>query len=348
MKHGWSPATPTVFIDGERDRITARSGKIKYQINFENLQKGLMPFVSAYGDLYFGKFSREFFKTRFEYVRSVFLQNLIKAPRLTDWSDFALFSSAFYMYMCRICQQENWQWPALCYRVGNEIEQSSGLSRMLATGMCRPDPWQHLNVLLLQNKNQSPDNVLVDYELITTDQQLHDVLGTEFSQEFFQIPDVNLGLTVDDNNVLKLIYINDGEFHQTVSEQTQTLWQNLVHWHERYGSRPRLQIYTDWPQLVHNSENFWDIEIAGPSKHIRQNIFLPGHIERAVRGLHETQPPPQVHVMHIVNPVPVDVTELLCWLDLEHTTFIDKNHNFVVYRPDQTYRNTFVSLSHLH
>jgi len=348
MKSGWSPERPTVFIDGERDRITARSGKIKYDIVFESLEKGLVPFLSSYGDLYYGKFSVEFFTTRFKINRRLFLQNLISAPQLTDWDQFALFSSAFYLHMCRVCQTESWIWPSLCFREGDKITQTSGLSRMVATGICKPEPWQHLNVLFLENKGQSPDTVIADYEKITTDEQLHRVLNAEFSNEFFQVPGVSIGITVNSQNCVKLNYVNNGQDHTPVNDTTRGLWANLVAWHQKYGRQPKLKIYTDWPDLIQDSENFWDIELAGPSKPIHEKIFFPGHIERAIRELHESNPAPHEHVVHIVKPVKLDVTELLCWLDLEHTTFIDSNHKFIVYRPDAQYKNTYIDLSSIH
>jgi hypothetical protein len=337
----------TVFVDGERDRITARSGKIEYDINFTNLKSGLIPFIQEYGDLYYGKFSPEYFKQTFNATRSLFLKNLIRAPELTNWKDYCLYSSSFYMFMTRVCQTESWVWPALCVRRSDStITQTSGISRIVATGMCKKDPWSHLNALFLESKNKDPSLILTDAVKVDNDQTLHQKLNLEFSTDTFQTSQAKLSLTVDASGDLIFDYINNHRFHDTITPETQTLWTDLVSWHQKY-SKPRLKIYTDWPELVDNQENFWDIEIAGPSKPIYQSIFYPGHIEREIQLLHGSNPEKNLHVMHIIKPRYINVTELLCWLNTKHTTFIDRNFEFIVYRADENYSNTFVDLSYI-
>lgn len=346
MKTGWSLDNPTVFIDGERDRITAQSGKIEYDIIFNSLKKGLVPFISQYGNLYHGKFSPQYFISVFNYNRKNFLKNLGNALNLTNWDEYSLFSSAFYMYMCRVCQKESWIWPALCSRMSDsDIKQTSGISRIVATGICKPHPWNEYRVLFLEKKDKNPQNILNEFELISSDQQLHQVLNLRFESSFFQVTEAKIGIDVDHNNDAVLSYINNKTFHETVTEETKTIWNDLVVWIKKYSSRPKIKIYTDWPELVTNQHDFWNLEIAGPSEPIYKSMFKPGHIERSIRDLHNSQPDNNCHVMHIIKPRPINITELLCWLNLRHTTYIDTDYEFIVYRPDKDYSTTFINLS---
>ena len=50
-KHGWSKQKPTVFLDGERDRIDLQSGKIRANIFFPTLAQGIVPFINQFGKL---------------------------------------------------------------------------------------------------------------------------------------------------------------------------------------------------------------------------------------------------------------------------------------------------------
>lgn len=349
MNTGWSIEHPTVFVEGERDRITARSGKIEYDIEFTNLKSGLTQFISQFGNLYYGKFSPAHFTNIFNYNRREFLKHLTNALNLTDWNEHALFSSAFYMFMCRICQKESWVWPALCSRLADSsIKQTSGISRLVATGICKNNPWDHYNVLFLESKNNNIADTLTDFVSVDTDKKLHQILNLEFANDFFQVSQTKIGLTVDCNNNLIFDYINNHTFHDIVTAETQQLWADLCSWHLQYGPKPKLKIYTNWPALVTNQFDFWDIEIAGDVNGVKRNISLPAHLENQIRWRHDFFPfESNQHVLFIVEPRPIDVTELLCWVNLKNTTFISSDWSFLLYRTDKQYSNTFVDLSYI-
>jgi hypothetical protein len=343
---GWSIHTPTRFIDGDRDRIIAQSGKLKYQVEINNLKKGLVPFISQYGQLCYGQYTKKEFVDRYNTLKELTITNLLDAQTLTDWADYKLFSTAFYMHMCRIALQQQWIWPALVSRIDNRLEHTSGNSRLFATGMCKRDPCNNYNVLLLESIERNPASVLQEYQTIVNDQQLHQILNVEYSEECYQPDLVNIGLTVTDSGNLILSYINNNTFHESVTPETQELWKNFVAWQAKYGIRPTIKIYTDWPELITNTQNAWNVEIAGSSKTMYQTIFHPGHLENRVRSLHdENAIDSGSHVMYIIKPRKIDLSELMCWTDLKHTTFIDNDWNFILYRQDQTYSSTFVSVS---
>jgi len=75
-KHGWSKHKPTVFIDGERDRIELQSGNIRANIFFPNLARGIVPFINQFGKLWIGTMIQSYFIERFQYERKILINNL--------------------------------------------------------------------------------------------------------------------------------------------------------------------------------------------------------------------------------------------------------------------------------
>ena len=75
-KHGWSKQKPTVFLDGERDRIDLQSGKIRANIFFPKLAQGIVPFINQFGKLWIGTMIQSYFIERFKSERKTLINNL--------------------------------------------------------------------------------------------------------------------------------------------------------------------------------------------------------------------------------------------------------------------------------
>jgi hypothetical protein len=300
-------------------------------------RRGIVEYLLNFGNLYYGTCNKLYYLQQYQ-SRLTFLQNLAKKINLTDQDKQNL---GFNLFMLRKAILANWRLPGLIHN--NSVNR--GNSRLWATGMCKPSPWTHLNFIEFQNHNQ--DNLTTDNPIkITTTKQLHEILDIEYLDQPAADVEFILEEYVDNGSIrLKIngMYFKedpDDRSHDTVGNEH---LEQFLTWMHTYSGKPTIKIYTDWPELVSDSSDIWDIEIAGSITDIKKTIVLPGHIERQIRQLHNAKTNLESHTMHIINPVKIDLGELLFWMDVAHTTYIDSNYNYILYRRDTEYKTTFVS-----
>jgi hypothetical protein len=308
----------------------------------ENTQNGIVEYLRVFGKLYAGSVKKSYFDILYK-ERLTFLQTIASLTTLDEKSRSNL---GFNLYMLRLALvTDQWRLPGLA----NNAVTVTGNSRLWVTGMCKPQSHTFLNYFEFCNHPQQP-KLIEDPVEITTTRQLHNTLKIDYLIDQAD-PDVQFDLVeyVDNNNSIKL-RINSIQFkddpnvdrHDSVGDPYLL---QFLSWRNRYLPNPTISIYTNWPELIEDSSGVWDIQFSGDITNIKKTIFLPGHIERAIREVHENQSSASSHIMHVVDPVKIDLGELLFWMDTEHTTYIDKNFSYIVYRQDIDYKTTFVSVS---
>jgi hypothetical protein len=109
---------------------------------------------------------------------------------------------------------------------------------------------------------------------------------------------------------------------------------------ERYGPRPLIGIYSNYPELVTDTDNLWTVQHLGPldSEFCAYIQADPVNLlRRVVRGHDRGADKDFGHILYMVGSSPVDLSYIANWVDLEHTTFVESNYNFAVYRRDEIY-----------
>jgi hypothetical protein len=239
--------------------------------------------------------------------------------------------------------KESWRLPALINETGLNLNWNTGQGRFLATGMCLPDPHTKLKFLLLQNKNTPADRFLQDPTLITTDQQLHEILN--LSNNTGNIVEMEFQLEQNGSHLtLSSLYNGDQSHHYDAG--TPYLEQFKL-WQQTYGQRPVLHIYTDWPELITDSENVWTIRHQGNSTITKTDDFKIGYLERQLINQIGNPVHGLDHVLYVTDPRPIDVSDFLCWVDLTHSAYISCHGQFVLFRPDGNYASTLIDISYL-
>ena len=354
---GWSKQRPTVYIDGERDRIDLQSGKIKCSFNFPNLAHGIMPFINQFGKLWSGTLTQSFFESRFRHERSVLVKNLKslsgtssqyilqKETDYDHWFDWK--SSAFYMWMCRVSQKESWQWPVLSHE---PRRWTSGTSRLVATGMTKFAPHEHLPILHFC-KNVPDIKYLNIQAEIQSDKMLHDLFRVEFDDtQSTQEVLANWNLSLESNNTINMAYINNGTGHEDITAETIQIWDNYVQWRDLYNF-PKIKIYTNWPEKIRNYFKVWDIVEIVASQDILNEIQgfggRTGRLERWAIEEHRQSKEIADHVLYVIDPRPIELSDLLIWMDTEHNTYIESNWKFLLYRKSDVYNTTYVDTSYI-
>jgi hypothetical protein len=202
--------------------------------------------------------------------------------------------------------------------------------------------------------------VLKDYIIINSIDKLHDIFHS--GSDVNSVPVVNLTVSygkienvfwpVLDNiagcpdDIRKAIDLLDkNEFGL---ERSTRFIDNYRAWRAKYPSRPTLHIYTDWPKSIYDENLVWNIVHAGTSRPVIELIQgfgnRPAVLEKPCRQLHEDDSYNIGHTLYVIDDRKLDVGYFLPWMDLEHTTFVDENWKFIMYRKDQEFLSTFVKI----
>ena len=353
---GWSKQKPTVYLEGERDRIDLQSGKIKLTINFPSLACGIMPFINQFGKLWTGILTQNCFENKFRYERISFLNNLKslsetsqyilqKEKNYNHWFDWK--STAFYMWMCRVAQKESWQWPVLSH---GPTQWTSGTSRLIATGITKLTPWEHLPILHFGKS--TPDITYLNVQTeIQSDEMLHTLFHVEFDDtQNTQDARVNWSISLRPDNTIDMAYINNGVGHEDVTTETIKIWDNYFQWRSLYNF-PKIKIYTNWPKQIHNVFNAWDVVEVMSSQHIIDEIQgfggRTGRLERFASEEHKNPKETVDHVLYVIDPRPIELGDLLVWMDMEHNAYIESTWKFLLYRKADIYKTTYIDTSYI-
>ena len=331
--------------------LTVRQKQIGFSLRFPEIESGIDHMINQYGKLYYGTMLPSVFQSRlFVEHKNYYIKQLINA----DIGEEEVSPISFVLELCRVLLKSKWRWPALMNRLpdGN-LECRSGVSRAIANILTGPDPWNQLPILFYEKHDFDVSTVLTDYVLVDSVERLQQIFKLEDpgSAE----PGVNLVISyskVGDIFWPRLESISAGidvkdkdEFGLLRSTQ---YFDEFLLWRSRYQSRPTLHVHTDWPESISDVNSAWNIVHAGPSTPIIELIQgfgnRPGILEKPCFELH-TDPSYTVgHTLYIIDDKKIDVGDFLTWMDLKHTTFIDENWKFIMYRKDSKYASTFVKI----
>lgn len=305
---------------------------------------GIMAWLCGFGCLEYGTLSPAYFSKRFNFIRKVLVERLKQADLLD--SNFAEKDNNYYelegviyqLHLIRVVQKEDWQWPVIINYTSGMVDWINGDARCIATGMTRSDPWAVLPILFWGAPGS--DNIFSqDAVRVIDDEQLHVALRAQSSQ-------ANLGLTLDKGN-LKLIWAHNGTWNPHIPD-INDLWVGYMQWFNRYlkNNTPKLIIYTDYPELITDHNSVWDKEIRSKLLSEYHPIFPErlASIEKSIYQQHQAGCIIE-HTLIIQSPVPIDVGDLLCWMNLDYSIFHQSDWNFVLCRPDAEYRSTTINVS---
>jgi hypothetical protein len=215
----------------------------------------------------------------------------------------------------------------------------------LASGLCKKNPEQTITVLFFDQVGSEIAQWIENAKEITSDQQLHQVLGMTYDPT--QSPSIQLSALLKQvNNHTRLLLhgIIDSELEGYQNSQEISsfpLLTNLRTWQAK-NNQPNLEIYTDWPELISDSVSMWNYQISGSFSQLGHKMLYPGHLEKLAKNEHESTET-RKYVLYVKNPVKIDLSEFLLWIDLNHTTFVDQDWNFVLYRRDSCYNLKTIS-----
>jgi len=329
----------------ETNRLFKKTGAINFLVKYDQFERDPVDYLSCYGDLYSGYLRPDVFIKLFHQEKPRYLHELSQVDRILD--NAQLQPAAFKTMLCREALNFKWAWPAIVNQTpSNRYDFYTGMGRLLATGLTKSNPWQHLKILLFANKGIDSSDFLEDFVVVKTFQQLATALNLSSDNTAEEAVELEISHDGAGPGGFRLTGLSDGNtgFHFAAGDESLNSFRK---WYGVYGvSNPKLYIYTEWPDLISDSRACWDIKFMGPSQFKHGNFHL-GHLEYSLREhnanpLHGTD-----HVLHITKQIPMDVSDLLTWVDLEHTAWIDQQYQFVLFRHNSPYKMMFVSKSYV-
>jgi hypothetical protein len=124
-----------------------------------------------------------------------------------------------------------------------------------------------------------------------------------------------------------------------------------VAWRDQYPTKPKIKIYTNWPKQIHNHFDAWDILKIESSQHIIDEIQgfggRKGRLERWATEEHARPAEAVDHVLYVIDPRPIELGDLLVWMDAEHNTYIESTWKFLLYRKADIYKTTYIDTSYI-
>lgn len=345
----------------EPSKLVIQSGSIQSKIEFAQDVPGLVPLLNQFVKLWFGTLTEDYVTCEFINLRKRFVAECITVPLDSDL-DVVKNNWAFRLWMCRVAQNTPWRWPGTSVSYEPEAARfhkfnlNTGNSRLFATGMCKKNPWELLHTLLV-GKN-APDNTYVSNPVeITDDQMLHEILNVPWTQtqDTNQVT-VCLKFELQNfNNLLSFVLLPSRETQLLDDPQTETIqkcWDNLMQWRQKYPQKPKIKIHTNWPHQIHNFSNFWDIVEIVPSQPILDDIQGLGGRVGALEGyaVENYQRSDQTvdHVLYVIDPRPIELADLLVWMDLTHNVFVESEWKFLLYRKSHLpKKNLYINTSYI-
>lgn len=314
------------------DTVSLQNSKIVSKIFSQHARDGITSYLNLFGDLYYGHLQPGVFLDRYNGLVAEFINRLVN-----NGADVA-----HNLCMIELTQREPWRWPAPLTELSTGLLWSAGNSRTVATGLTHTEPWTKLPVLILLQRGSNPYRYLANYTTIVTDEQLHTALGLTYKEDGdYYYPEMELQATLADDNgrpAMTLKYIGNKQAEQNYDSLGQTKLLAFKKWQARYGSKPSLYVYTQYPDQI--TSNHWKLIPAGPVPD-QDLIYKPAHLERVIQGLKVQHD----HALYVVTDRKINADELLPWMDVDHTIFIDKNWEFALHRNDSVYKNKFISIA---
>lgn len=327
----------------ETSCLFKKTGSINFFVKHRLFENDPVSYLSHYGNLYSGFLTPNTFKKIFQEEKARYLSELTSVSKTNNTQ---LQPAAFKTMLCREALKSSWRWPALVNQhPSGRYNFSTGLGRLLATGFVHRDPWKHLKILLFTNKNIIPDDFLEDFVLIKTGQDLNVELNLSPESNSHPAVELEMAHSSEGPGGLAMAALTDGNTDFSFNSGD-TYLDNFRKWYEIYNTKPTLYVYTDWPELIKDSAKFWDIQIAGPSKYKYNNFHL-GHLEFSLREENSNPTHISNHVLYVTDQIFIDVSDLLAWVDLEHSAWIDQKLQFVLFRDNNPYSMMFCSKSYI-
>lgn len=344
----------TKFIENTEVHLAVQTGDLGINIVFGGMTNGVVSFIEQFGsELYYGHPRRDIFLNYFYlHKRHWLVQQLKNIHSLNNNEPNHLADVALHLYLSRVALNQKWKYPALINRVpGGNLIQATGGSRAFALGLVKPEPWKHFPVLLLEERNKDPSVVLEDVVKVKSDRELTELLGGKYDSNIWD-PSIQLTVEINKtsagNSYAFLKHVDDHGFYDRSVDRGRDFLDDFKAWRNKYPGRPKLKIYTNYPENVKDINGVWDWEVVGDTGNFASEIGTrKGWSEKLAKDYHsQGRKYGDCHMLWLVQNRVVDLGDFLPWMDTKHTTYANSDWDFVLYRPDEIFGTILIDVSY--
>lgn len=342
--------------DNYNGHLLSQVGSLGVDFVFSGLKNGIVSMIEQFGSrLYYGYPHKNIFLYHwYLHKRHQLIQTLNKFdPNNADIKPGEIDDIGLYLHMARIAQSQQWKYPSFITRLPDgSINQTTGGTRAFAIGLTKPEPWKHFPVLMLEHADKDVNLILDNPVHVATDQQLTEILGGVYDKEIWD-PTIRLVLEINKSHAsghsyCLLKYVNDFSHADNNVYYGREYFEKFKQWKLQHPNRPKLKIYTNYPECIKDINGVWDWEIVAGTGNFESLMGEKvGWVENMVRNYHNNDKTHNnEYVVWLVKERTVDLGDLLPWMDCEHTTFITNDYALACYRPDTIFKTTFVDVSY--
>lgn len=296
-----------------------QQGAVDVHLEIPSLDQGVLKFLQQFGQVYTGTVKPHMFVDRFLELKSQTIKRLIN-------NDFDDNIDRLLSVCHRAIESPDWSWPWLASSYKNSLTNDTSDDYLIATALTKTMPWNQMQALMLVDDNFSIDRFLNDSKLLTNEQDIRDFLNNNYN-----ISEIYLNLYFEKNSTPRL---NLHKIDHT-QESLETYLPNFKSWKNKHGVRPKLTVYTAWPELIIDSQNAWNVQLHPAPNNILRMFQQGSSMSYSLVKLHDTPDwyigDVDGHVLVVKEPRVIDVSELLFWMDGEHNAYIDVADQLAVY-----------------
>jgi hypothetical protein len=329
-------------------------GSLGVDFSFSGLTDGIVQLIEQFGSrLYYGFPHKNIFLYHwYSHKRHQLIQYLNQYdPTDTDHIDSD--NIKLYLHMARVAQSQQWKYPSFVTRMPDgSINQTTGGTRAFAIGLTKPNPWKHFPILMLEHADKDINLILDNPVHITTDRQLTEILGGTYDKDIWD-PTIRLRIEINKihptgGSYCLLKHVDDFNYNGDNIHYGQKYLKKFHEWRLKNPYRPKLKIYTNYPNRIKDINGVWDWEIAGETGNFESLMGEKvGWVENMVRQYHNNvRTHNDEYVVWLIKDRTVDLGDLLPWMECDHTTFITNDYALACYRSDTTFKTTFVDVSY--
>lgn len=320
------------------DLVYLGSKDLECVFSLPNTDCGVVDFIKNFGSLYIGNMQSNLFKTTFLNLKLKILPWFANLHNIQDNDNYRI---GHKIDLCHQALESHWRSPCTATILKEDMQWESGLSRILAGGMCWENPWNQHKLLILSPSIQHITGYLDHAIEITSDSELVEALGSS------GIAKINTSLYLDVNKQLffRLGSVQKKVGHREYMQDLSSRVDVVRHWVTKYPIKSKLNLYTDRPDLVKDSIGFWDIQHKGPGYVFSPKSSIDSHLWQQA-NLFDSQTTDDTHELFVQNLThTIDAAELLVWMDMSYSSYYTKDWNFVLQRKSNMHRAKLIGLS---
>lgn len=114
-------------------------------------------------------------------------------------------------------------------------------------------------------------------------------------------------------------------------------------------TKSRVAVFTAWPELVKDKKNLCDLVFLESVDSLLISTFgttdIPQGLQRFVVRLHDRNLCPEFdHCLFVNHPVEIEISNFWQSIDLEHTTYLDQDNQFIFYKRNKTWTEKYLEI----